>query len=392
MHSPSPMPHPNQVRSACQRCRGQKLRCVRLSAPTASSSSSSSSCARCSRLGLSCEPGPQRRIGRPARRDAALVKASGPGPSVDDMPFLDSLLDDAAPGGDWAVVFDTQFGLGGPETIPLEPWPRIQDMELPPVLEPSCQVVTPSIGHFEALSRLNVDIRKGLEHVERYKVQPTFSFFICATHDGMDGYKNAQMLMTHAQQFLGIVKALHRQLGTRITSTQANCPSPDPFKLALDPSVIGPGTPSSPGELSATHDTPTLLLVISCYVQLIKHIETALKIVYDSVSNPVEEYVVGAPMSYADVPVINVSTQFILFCELITHVIAQVNLVLGLPSPWSGRSAWTGLLRHQRYRNLLNAELGSVEGAWTTRPARLLEKTKKCKEIFVELSMLGLDS
>ncbi|KAH7153073.1 hypothetical protein EDB81DRAFT_444602 [Dactylonectria macrodidyma] len=410
MHSPSPVPHPNQVRSACQRCRRQKLRCVRLAAAT-TSSPPSSSCARCSRLGLSCESGSQRRIGRPTKRDTARVKASGPGPSADEMPFLDSLPDDdgTAPSSDWAVAFNAQFGLGCPETMPLESWPRIQDVELPlPVPElSSCQVVLPSISDFETLSRLNVDVRKGLEYIERYKVQPTFSFFICATHDGIDGmngYKNAQMLMTHVQQFLDIIKALHRQLGTRITPAQANPPSPNPFTLALDPSIIGSGTPSptgvsstraSPGDdspLSATHDAPTLLLVISCYVQLIKHIETALKIVYDSVNNPVEEVVVGAPMSYADVPVIHVSTQFILFCELLTHAIAQVNLVLGLPSPWSGRSAWTGLLRHERYRNLLNAELGSVEGAWTTRPAKLLEKTRKTKEIFVELSMLGLDS
>lgn len=83
--------HPNQVRSACERCRRQKLRCSRQTAPFSTSSLNSTAsgsaedpCARCSRLGVSCHPGLQRKVGRPTRRDHnrdATVVGSRPEPA-----------------------------------------------------------------------------------------------------------------------------------------------------------------------------------------------------------------------------------------------------------------------------------------------------------------------
>ncbi|KAL9609529.1 MAG: hypothetical protein Q9167_005708 [Letrouitia subvulpina] len=49
-------------RSACERCRGQKLRCTR-------NHSSQASCNRCERAGAQCIVGPALRIGRPTRLD-----------------------------------------------------------------------------------------------------------------------------------------------------------------------------------------------------------------------------------------------------------------------------------------------------------------------------------
>ncbi|KAH8714177.1 hypothetical protein BGZ61DRAFT_530839 [Ilyonectria robusta] len=403
MRSQSPTPHPNQVRSACERCRRQKLRCSRPAAASAS-------CARCARLSLPCQPGPQRRIGRPLKKDLVLRKASGSSDTAvsldvlaDSCPggeiqFLEGLLDDTVPATEWTTAFNSQFGSGCSETVgfPLEIWSPIQELELPSYEH---QLILPTNTHFEALSRLNVDIRKGLENITRFAVQPTFEDFICTPHTDMDGYKNVQLLMTNGQAFLDIIMALHRQLGTRSVPRQTRPPSPNPFALALDSCFTTPAKPSSTETTpdddlpeSTTHDAPTMLLVISCYVQLIKHIEILLDIVYASINDPKSSPIGRAPMSYADVPIVQPSSQFILFCELVCHVVAQINLVLGLPSAWSGRSAWTGLLRPQRYRNLVNAELGAVDGSWTTRPAKVLEKTKMTKEMFVELAMMGLDA
>ncbi|KPM45649.1 hypothetical protein AK830_g876 [Neonectria ditissima] len=386
MHSQSPVPHPNQIRSACERCRRQKLRCARPAAVSAS-------CARCARLGLTCQPGPQRRIGRPPKKDLALRKASGPALS-DEMRLLDGLLDDAASGIEWTM--GSPFAFDGPEFMgfPLEDCPLIRELD-PPCCEG--QAVVPTDPCFERLSRLNVDIHRGLANIARFTTQPRFDDFICTPHAEMDGYKNVQLVLKNAQEFLDVIKALHRKLGIRSMSRLPRHPSPDPLVLTLDPSLIESSTPSPTETLPCdvpppTHDSPTMFLVISCYVQLIKHLEILQKIVYDSISDPTAAPIGGAPMAYAEVPIIEASSQFVLFCELVYHVFSQMNLVLGLPSAWSGRSAWTGLLRHQYYRNLVNAELGAVDGAWTTRPARLLEVTRMTKEMFVELAMMGLDA
>ncbi|KAH6885738.1 hypothetical protein B0T10DRAFT_491454 [Thelonectria olida] len=422
-HSSS-VPHPNQVRSACERCRRQKLRCTRPAAASAS-------CARCTRLALNCQAGPQRRIGRPMKKDVGLLrKASGTataadhgasiGPEVpprlvgdvnddalvpaavgDDIRFLDGLLDNStvAPGLDWYTAGTSPFGISSPGgiSLPMECWPGVRELEAPPGCDQ--HIVAPTNQHFEALSRLNVDIHKGWDNMLRFPAQPSFKDFICLPHPTMDGYKNLQLLMKNAQEFLGVIKALHRQLGTQPMSKQTRSASPDLLALTTDASLSGSTTPSSGSspthdlpQLSTTHDSPTMFLVISCYVQLIRHIEMVLKIIYDSVADPTAEPVGRAPMAYADVPIIEASSQFILFCELVRHVVGQTNLVLGLPSVWTGRSAWTGLLRHERHRGMVNAELGAVDGLWTTRPARLLDLTTMSKELFIELSMLGIDA
>ncbi|KAF7551525.1 hypothetical protein G7Z17_g4945 [Cylindrodendrum hubeiense] len=404
MHSPSPAPHPNQVRSACERCRCQKLRCSRPAAAAAS-------CARCSRLGLTCQPGPQRRIGRPPRKDLVLKKASGSedsatvSPNVvgsstpDETQLIAGISGDSTSATEWTMAFNSQFGFGYPEplTFPIEGWPPIRELELPSL---ETQMILPTNTYFEKLSRLNMEIRKGFRSIAPSFVQPTFIEFICTPHIDSDGYKNVQVLMMNAQEFLDTIKALHRQLGTRIVSRQTCPQSPNAFTLSLDPCFVVPTTLSSPGTgtspdddppQSTTHDAPTMLLVISCYVQLIRHIEFVLKIVYDSFSSATAAPIGRVPMSYADVPITDMSSQFSLFCELVRHIFSQMNLVLGLPSPWSNRSAWTGLLRAQRYRNLVNAELGAVEGSWTTRPAKVLEMVTMTKELFVEISMMGID-
>ncbi|KAL5606489.1 hypothetical protein BROUX41_002895 [Berkeleyomyces rouxiae] len=63
-------PHPNQRRSACERCRRQKLRCSRQNA------ANQARCQRCARLGFECIEGRQRKIGRPSRSDIAAAAAA----------------------------------------------------------------------------------------------------------------------------------------------------------------------------------------------------------------------------------------------------------------------------------------------------------------------------
>ncbi|GJC83793.1 fusaric acid cluster transcription factor FUB10 [Colletotrichum liriopes] len=77
--------HPNQRRSACERCRRQKLRCSR-------QDTDENRCSRCAKLGVECVAGQQRRIGRPL-----LATATGrakPATQSEDSQIIS--LDDAA--------------------------------------------------------------------------------------------------------------------------------------------------------------------------------------------------------------------------------------------------------------------------------------------------------
>lgn len=247
--------------------------------------------------------------------------------------------------------------------------------------------VLPRLGdeYFDTLSRLNVDIHKGWELVSRVGSQTSFAEFICKNDTLGSGYENLQNLMSLAQEFLVVIKALHRQLGTRPVTRQQS-PTMTPSFDALF------ALPSEPSFEEASLDAPTMFLIISCYTLLVKHIEIIFKSIYDSVSDTSREPIGPAPMAFAHVPILEASGQFILFSELVRHILGQISLVLGLPSSWSGRSAWTGLLKGQRYRDMVNAELGAVDGLWTTRPAKLMDTIQTTKDIFVELSMMGLDS
>ncbi|KAM5361736.1 hypothetical protein ACJZ2D_012909 [Fusarium nematophilum] len=400
MHS---SPHPNQVRSACERCRRQKLRCSR---PVGASAS----CARCTRLGLACQPGLQRRVGRPPKKDIVLRKPSeavvgsdAAGAAAEDVQFL---FGSPVPGVDWDLG---SFCFNSPDSLPfpMEDWPAVRELDPLQSEQQQQVIILPDSVHFQTLSRLNVEIHKGWEYMTRVAAKARFNEFICEGYDTLNGYRNVQNVIKSSQEFLVVIKALHRQLGTRPVSRQNPPPtsSTDLVTLVLDPvlsesssSSTPPSVGSPPSSTSASSsappvfDSPTMFLVISCYVQLVKHLEFVVKIIYDSISDTTHDVLDPAPMEFAEVAVIEAPSQFILFSELIRHVMGQTNLVLGLPSPWSGRSAWTGLLTCQRYRDMVNVELGAVEGMWTARPGRLMEMTRLTKEVFVELSMMGLDA
>ncbi|RGP59466.1 hypothetical protein FLONG3_11184 [Fusarium longipes] len=398
MHT-TPSTHPNQIRSACERCRRQKLRCSRPVGPIAT-------CARCSRLNLTCQAGLQRRVGRPPKKDdmvetAEIVPHSGrnsPQPTDDGMQFIQGLLDDST----WNL--DPFCGYT-PESLPfpMETWPSVQTLDAPDVEQP---VIRPSEQLFEKLSKLNADIHRGREFTSQFTSHFDLHDFICNVNDTMNGYQNVQMALRTSQDFLVVLKSLHRQLGVRNVSCYGRQPYTNKTIMALtahmstytsspSPSLSSSGgtTPTSESatpQLPPVFDSPTMFLIISCYVQLIKHLEFIVKSVLSSISDPQRDLIDSAPMAFAEVPLIEPSTQFVLFFELLRHVVSQINLLIGLPSSWSNKSAWTGLMTCQRYKDMLNSELGAVEDGWTTRPDKLIELNRRTKGMLDELSMIGV--
>ncbi|KAF4456088.1 hypothetical protein F53441_1703 [Fusarium austroafricanum] len=378
--------HPNQIRSACERCRRQKLRCSRPNNP-------SSSCARCTRLGLTCQAGLQRRVGRPPKKEILLHKQT-----ENDMQFLQGLLDDTA------FNLDPFCGYS-PESLPfpMEAWPAVQELDPPEVEQ---KIICPSGQLFEKLSKLNVDIHRGWEFVADFADEVRFHNFVCTEGHLQTGYQNIQGVLRAMQDYLVVLKALHRQLGTRTVLCQGRTPHTNRIMLSLTADTVssdstspssstsGGTTPTSGGSNTPgpppVFDSATMFLVISCYVQLVKHLEVILRIVSYHIYDPDQELTDAAPMAFADVHLVEPSTQFMLFLEMFSHIMGQTNLLIGLPSPWSSQSAWTGLLTSQRYRSMLNTELGDVENEWTARPSKLMEKGRLTKGILDELSMMGI--
>ncbi|KAM0559331.1 hypothetical protein ACHAPJ_004353 [Fusarium lateritium] len=394
MHTPAT--HPNQVRSACERCRRQKLRCSRPVGPSAS-------CARCTRLGLTCQPGLQRRVGRPPKKDAVdlvIHKQSGQNSpdihSTDDIQFIQGLLDDPTA---WNL---DPFCTYTPESLPfpMETWPAVQELD-PPEIEQ--KIISPSAQLFETLSKLNVDSHRGWQFVSHMANNFPLGDFVCHDSNLVGGYENIQIVLKAAQEFLVVLKTLHRQLGTRTVCSQGRRPQARMAVLALTevPTLSESTSPSSSGGTTPTSesstpqpppvfDSPTMFLIISCYVQLIKHLEFVLKIIYSCISDPQQDLLDSAPMAFADVTLVEPSTQFVLFSEMFRHIMDQTNILMGLPCSWSSKSAWTGLLTCQRYRDMLNTELGSVEDGWTTRPAKLMEINRITKGMLDEFTMMGI--
>jgi hypothetical protein len=329
-----------------------------------------------------------------------IVLHSGPDlpqPADDGMQFIQGLLDDST----WNL--DPFCGYA-PESLPfpMETWPAVQTLDAPDVEQP---IIRPSEQLFEKLSKLNVDIHRGREFAALFTSSSDLHGFICGADNTLNGYRNIQMALRTAQDFLVVLKSLHRQLGTRTVSCYGRQPYTNKTIMALGVDMSTSSPSSSPSlssggaiptsgsatpQLPPVFDSPTMFLIISCYVQLIKHLEFVLKLIFTCMSDPQRDLIDTAPMAFADVPLAEPSTQFVLFYELLRHVVSQINLLIGFPSPWSSKSAWTGLMTSQRYKDMLNSELGAVEDGWTTRPNKLMELNRRTKAMLDELSMVGV--
>jgi hypothetical protein len=417
MHS---SPHPNQVRSACERCRRQKLRCSRPAAPDAI-------CARCARLGKNCQPGMQRRIGRPVRKDLVPAETA---PATTDVGVSVSVLDadvlvEASPvvgfaGGDaigdivadvphcvdWMFPGDFSFRLGdandaltaasGMQLLQDERWLSI---------EPESAIVLPTTQeHFATLSKINIELHRSWESLSTNSFCVGASF--CYGKSSFIDLELLKRILDSVQDFLGTIKAMHRRLGTRDSarpiikygrperedSSTTTSTSPEDVHAQQSQGSFQTGSGCGLKSRNTIIDSHTAFLVISCYSQVIKHIELIATIVNHHLGDETMPLMGPAEnMTLMGLNVVDFSSQVGLFTELVRNVVCQITLVLGLPmAPWSGRSVWTGLLREDRYREMLNQELGGpIQDQWTTRPAKLMEAMDETRRLVMEVSMMG---
>jgi hypothetical protein len=433
-----PTPHPNQVRSACERCRRQKLRCIRPTADVDTNAVTNvnagpiPSCVRCTRLGFQCESGSQRRVGRPSKREAAAVaiiarqKSQTATPQGLDVVLssrgspkqFPRIMDDFATGfisvdwsmGDDAPTLATLLGEDHAASLPVETWSIPRTLTPPNDSNPSSpeshQEVRCPDTVFESLSKLHVELRGLADIWTDQAMHMTFDSFYCGDHDSIKAIAATSAMLSTAQEFVRILRALHRRIGTLPLTMKGPPQQPHGVRSGwtwssmltyLDTSSED-GSDSHDGKSAQvasarTLDSPTAFLVISCFVMLIKCVENLFAMTHarlnDLSDGPIRTDLAFSEMMFVDIPIIELSTQGILFAEGLLHLLSQINVLIGFPSRWSGRSIWTGLLSAPKYRDLLNKELGYVEGLWSTRPFRLTETIIMTKDLLQELAMMG---
>lgn len=248
-------------------------------------------------------------------------------------------------------------------------------------------IVGASDAHFAALSKVNSDLHSARQSLGSQSMNSvmTLETVICGLCDENEnvgrGINSIQTTLRAIQEYAITVKAPHRKHGIHHRPTN------------------DPSTPQDQNSSSMTYqdvndppwilDSPTALLVISCFSQMISFLEFVLSVFNTRLSDFTAPEPSAGRISLADVPLLEFSSQLLIYAELINHLLKQIMLVLGLPVSWPGKSTWIGLLTTQRYRELLNAELGSVEGMWSARPAKVLGMIDALKGILLMQSMSG---
>lgn len=237
---------------------------------------------------------------------------------------------------------------------------------------------TPDV-HFSALSRLNCHLNVASNVFDKASTSGMsldgLVLGMCIDEGCMVtplGKHGLKILMETAQDFLKAIRAIHRKVGINVQhSTDTN---------------------HTAAYQSLKIDTPTAFLVISCFVRILNILELVYTIITTRFrgpsAGPYTEDVIPTSIYFADVNLLDFSSQLAVFSELSRHLLMQTMLVLGVPGArWPAGTTWNGLLQDAKYRDMLNGELGSVEGLWSRRPADVLAMMNTARDMIFVQSM-----
>ncbi|KXH36564.1 hypothetical protein CNYM01_01460 [Colletotrichum nymphaeae SA-01] len=409
--------HPNQKRSACERCRRQKLRCSR------QDDENETRCTRCAERGLDCVAGHQRRIGRPSRRmilDHAMPKrlpeVSVPSTNTDgEQPPADSVTQDSLPGNSSLDPSTSTAALGhgttADTTISLDyhlddfPW----DMSLDPQLDSSisAQMAEEEMGRitsipkiadpamqneaFVKISKINVDLHSHLSSIE---INRPYLDFCSFTHPSsilsVGGHTMPELVLVALQDFVGILTGLNKMASIHRSVSPTTNTLPAPPSLAqdelcsesgsLNPLLLVRGRASSPlapqAAVSSTNvlSQPLVLIITSCYVQIITVFEEIFvqihkrleAIAWDPIQ-PIEGIKFGA------FPIEDAHLQGVIFSQIVESLLEKADRFLGVKqsmvSP-SGTVISSGFLSPSQ-SDLLHGQLKSKDQASVPRSVGL---------------------
>ena len=402
-------------RTACNRCRSHKLRCLRDDA-------SQPKCDRCNRLNAVCEIGKAGRPGRPRKQCLVNSTASSGSTSTHSINSrnaqdeterhaigpLHYLLAGAklpiaafdSDGDDLATGTD-DFGL-----TPSFPWCPVDDevnlstelVGVVPAVDPPrrtkpAPTYTQQHECLRDLSHLYVDLHADTSILRQNReTENIFTFFWAVPKPVGDGSMLFERLLNYAQSLNRIMSNLDRALRYSAEAYQESRQSQhDENSFHATPGTKEPRMPGistmEDDQGRPTLDTPVVLLLVSCYAQIIEILEILIAIANKRLEtifenrqldfSPTRGFQIGSFYSCDG------RMEGLAYLQTLTCLLDRIERGLGLPPdpryiiPPSGRSA---LLSCPHHFELLHNELGSKgpEGK-STRPQELRDSIESAR-------------
>ncbi|RYP06491.1 hypothetical protein DL764_003142 [Monosporascus ibericus] len=420
-------------RTACDRCRAQKLRCLR--------DGTQPKCTRCTRLGVACEVGRAGRPGRPRRPDVTATAASSASTRGDMRPAdgFDNAVQNAIDASSQDCVLGNEYlPLGGGHHF-LDDFTRedgddtnLQSAMSPPPRQDDAiastsgtqEVVTSRsyFGHgteftgsvdqhgcLRELSRLNIDLHAQTTVLRENRASVDVAMLVTATHPPKgDGVTTiCERALTFTQKFHDIIDNLDSILKNR---SMVHEPSGALFHYAEDPLLadmfagLGPSiamsegfvytTGQDEGPSSPSPDTPVVLLLVSCYVQIIElfeiifvHIHRRLKHLD---TDPIPYFDPAKGLRIGTFYSCDGRLESIIYTQVVACLLDRVERGLGLlpdpqryddPGPGFGGRSRCGLLSRPHHFDLLQRELGQKGPGTSARPRALRDAVENARLI-----------
>ncbi|KAL6248259.1 hypothetical protein RBB50_004514 [Rhinocladiella similis] len=276
-------------RSACDRCKGQKLRCVRVAATP-----SNDACARCLRAGATCVTSQARPVGRPrtleceessytssaiesqdettvdipARSlDASQGSCGLPDANFDDTWtrfFANSEIDDQFLAGNDCVTSPIALSLSQHGALPND-GPLVNNH---PFLQYDAKANTTI-----QLSQLNESLARQISFLQSYSWNPSSDLHVCVQVVNEADKNPMVQALQSATDFINTVEELisSLKLNTSTPATDSASPvdmlQPEPARSFV---LAAQGSTSSSSDAHYAVGTPVTLLLISSYLQIVE--------------------------------------------------------------------------------------------------------------------------
>ncbi|KAK2731078.1 C6 zinc finger domain-containing protein [Colletotrichum kahawae] len=432
--------HPNQKRSACERCRRQKLRCSR------QDTGGEARCSRCARLGFPCVAGQQRRIGRPSRaknqgnnvsndRDRACdLEAAGEDEGDGEGCEIAVLRGDEllSAGNTPAETTPTEAARSGEEVaevgvdVQIDPlhcdfeWDETDfAVDVGDHFTDSLETAARPLSQLDAaiqheaivrLSKINVDLHLHLSKVDKHRQHMDLCSFIYPDSVlSVDSVTLAELALVMFQDLVTVLSTLAESMKqaavdlTILPSQDAvpslpwdnSCGLPNalgwiiPSESYSSPDITSPSTVTSAPEAVGP---PLALIITSCLVQIITlfesitlHIHQRLESLAVDPLTPIEGLKFGA-FSIGDGHL-----QGIIFAQIITSLLERADRLLGLrdsdTSRWS-TSPHQAILSNEQ-RGILRGQLKEAGGGSLLRTEKLRDSLEIMRRRLTEASALS---
>ncbi|KAI1860365.1 uncharacterized protein JN550_011517 [Neoarthrinium moseri] len=416
------MEHPRSAlrRTACDICRQQRLKCLR--------DAHRPSCQRCSRLGKTCVMAEARRAGRPRKptetsssstteahaSPCASAIASSPVPQTPPHRGPDAL-----PTASFPTKLPTpDISKSIPSPSDTEQFSEFSDFyfsnfsgnrSLPAPPPPEKSVFTNLDSHecFKELSQINIELHALWSVVQAKGPAMTFKDFICdgPSYSQGTGVSMAERTVMASQRFQVTISNVGYMLSKDLKphldhdfvnmdggegSFDANLNLFDTLPLLERESTTAADAFEIVNDTDRPHTlgTPLVLIIISCYVQLVNIFSELFYCIHAELrllkSGPIPFIEHLKFIQLGGLGIMDGRLQGMLLCTLVTHLLDRVEGTLGiLPDTQRQMTAplQQTLLQLPHHRELLEKELDNSGYAGRGNPKKLRDTVENLKQI-----------